>query len=160
VGEPITETISGRARVELTGGVIRDFPLLAVVNQALRLAERQGRDTHFERLSATLSVGPGGATTDDLVLEAAHVRVEAAGRIGADRSLDLRGAAVISPERSSAAIASIRELSGLRNAAKEIEIPLIISGTLDAPSFGVDVAAGIRKGLTDELRRRLRRIIK
>jgi len=37
---------------------------------------------------------------------------------------------------------------------------LTISGTLDAPAFNLDVGSVIRKGLADELRRRLRRIIR
>lgn len=160
VGEPLAATVRGRVRMELTDGVIRDFPLLAHISRALRLAEQSGNDTRFERLSATLAIASGAATTDDLVLRAAHVRVEAAGRIGVDRSLALRGVAVVSPERSSAAIASIRELKGLRNAQGEIQIPLTISGSLDAPAFGLDVEAAIRKGIADELRRRIRRIIK
>jgi hypothetical protein len=51
-------------------------------------------------------------------------------------------------------------LSGLRNSRGELEIPLTISGTLDAPSFGLDVKAAIGKGIKDELMRRLRGIIK
>jgi hypothetical protein len=58
------------------------------------------------------------------------------------------------------AIRSVRELSGLRNSSGELEIPLTISGTLDAPSFGLDLKAAIGKGIKDELMRRLRGIIK
>jgi uncharacterized protein involved in outer membrane biogenesis len=160
VGEPPGRSARGRARIQVTDGVIREFPLLAAVNRTLRLAEQQGRDTHFERLSATLSIASGIATTGDLVLEASHLRVEAAGRIGADRSLDLEGIAAVSPDRSSAAIASIHELKGLRNARGEVEIPLTITGTLDGPVFALDVQSALRKGITDELKRRLRRIIR
>jgi uncharacterized protein involved in outer membrane biogenesis len=160
VGESLAATVNGRMRMELANGVIRDFPLLAHINRALRLAEQSGNDTQFERLSATLAIASGAAITDDLVLQAAHVRVEAAGRIGSDRSLALRGVAAVSRERSLSAIASIHELKGLRNTQGEVEIPLTISGSLDAPTFGLDVQAAIRKGITDELRRRIRRIIK
>ena len=160
VGEALTQSVRGRARAEVTGGVIRDFPLLAFVNRTLRLAEPEGSDTRFERLTATLQVAAGGATTDDLLLVASHLRVEAAGRINADRSLGLKGIAAISPERSAAAISSIRELKGLRNARGEVEVPLTITGTLDAPSFALDVESALKKGIMDELRRRLRRIIK
>ena len=160
VGEPLAQTVRGRARIAVAGGVIREFPLIAYINRALRLAEHEGNDTRFERLSATLSIASGAAVTDDLVLLATHVRVTAAGRIGADRSLALHGTAAISPARSAAAIASIHELSGLRNARGELEIPLTISGTLDAPAFNLDVGSVIRKGLADELRRQLRRIIR
>jgi uncharacterized protein involved in outer membrane biogenesis len=160
VGASLIESVRGRARVEVADGVIREFPLLAYVNTALRLAEGEGRDTRFERLTATLTIASGSATTDDLVLRASHLRVEAAGRIGADRSLSLRGTAAISPERSAEAIRSIRELSGLRNRQGEVEVPLTISGTLDDPRFTLDVEAVLRKGIADELRRRLLRIIR
>jgi uncharacterized protein involved in outer membrane biogenesis len=160
VGEPLADTVRGRARVDVTGGVIRGFPLLTYVNRALRLAEASGDDTRFERLSATLVIASGVATTEDLVLTASHLRVTARGRIGVDRSLALTGVAALSPDRSAAAIASIRELTGLRNARGELEVPLTISGTLDAPSFALDLQSALKKGLADELRRRLLRIIR
>lgn len=160
LGTSLIQSVRGRARVEVADGVIREFPLLAYVNTALRLAEREGRDTRFTRLTATLAIASGTATTDDLVLEASHLRVEAAGRIGADRSLSLRGTAAVSPDRSAEAIRSIRELSGLRNRRGEVEIPLTISGTLDDPDFTLDLAAVMKKGIADELRRRLLRIIR
>ena len=160
VGEPLTRTARGHAQILVDDGVIREFPLLGAINRALRLAQQDGRDTRFQRLSATLAIASGAATTDDLVLQASDVRVAAAGRIAADRSLDLEGIAVVSPERSSQAIGSIHELKGLRNARGELEIPLTITGTLDAPVFGLDIASVIKKGLADELRRRLRRIIR
>ena len=132
VGEPLPRSLEGRMRVNVVNGVIREFPLLAAINRALRLAEGGARDTRFERLSATLAfagrvaeaAGPGHATTDDLVLQARDVRVQAAGRIGFDRSLDLAGLAVLSPERSAEAIRSVRELSGLRNGRGELELPI------------------------------------
>jgi hypothetical protein len=160
IDQALAESVSGRADLTITDGVIRQFPLLATINQVLRLAEREGSDTRFERLSATLALGGGGAATDDLLMQAGHVRVRAAGRIGFDRSLALRGVAVLSQERSAQAIASIHELSGLRNADGEVELPLIIGGTTDQPSFGIDLKAALSKGIKDELRRQWRRIIK
>lgn len=160
VGEPLAQTVTGRATVDVTDGVIRNFPLLAALGRALRLADQQGSDTRFSRLSATLAIGSGAATTDDLVLQSSDLRLEAAGRIGADRSLALRARAVLSPERSASAIASIHELSGLRNEQGQVALPLTISGTLDSPDFDIDIESIIKKGIADELRRRLRRIIK
>jgi uncharacterized protein involved in outer membrane biogenesis len=160
IGLPLAQTVTGRMRVDLTDGIIHDFALLAAIGRALKLGEQQGSDTRFSRLSATLSIASGIATTDDLVLESTDLRVQAAGRIHADRSLALRGTVAVSSGRSAAAIASIHELKGLRNARGEVEVPLRISGTLDAPSFEVDVEAMIKKGIADELRRHLRRIIR
>ena len=158
--------LEGRMEVNIVNGVIREFPLLGAINRALRLAEGGARDTRFERLSATLAFAGrnverseaygGHATTDDLVLQARDVRVEAAGRIGFNRSLDLAGLAVLSPERSAEAVRSVRELSGLRNDRGEVELPIRIGGTMDDPSFSIDLQAAVARSIKNELRRRFR----
>lgn len=169
VGEPMPEGLEGRMHVDVVNGIIREFPLLAAVNRALQLAEGDARDTRFERLFGTLvfagrsgsSAGASGhVRTDDLVMQAREVRVEARGRIGFDRSLDLSGEAILSPERSASAIRSVRELTGLRNDRGEIELPLKISGSIDSPSFAIDLKAVIGRSLEEELRRRIRRFIR
>jgi AsmA protein len=160
VGEALDRSVRGRLDMNISNGVVRQFPLLATINRTLKLTGGEGSDTQFERLSATLNIAAGQATTDDLLLEAGHVRVQAAGRVGADRSLDLRGSAIVSAERVADAVASVRELARLRNSRGEVEVPLTITGSLDAPSFGLDVGAAVKQGLEDELRRRLRRFIR
>jgi hypothetical protein len=160
VGESLLTSAAGRLSLVITEGVIRDFPLLAAIDRALKLTAQQEGDTAFERLTGTFEVAGGAARTDDLVIHARDVRLQARGRIGADRSLDLRGVAVLSPERSARAISSINELKGMRNAQGEIEVPLTISGSLDEPAFNVDLGSVLMKGALDELKRRLRRIIR
>ena len=166
IRDPLPRGLEGRMQVNVADGVIREFPLLAAINRALRLAEGSPRDTRFERLSATLAFagprprtpaeafGPGHATTDDLLLQARDVRVEAAGRIGFDGSLDLAGLAVLSPERSAEAVRSVRELSGLRNDRGNLELPIRISGTMDNPAFSIDLKAAVGRSIKEELRRR------
>ena len=152
-------TLRGRAHLTVADGVVQDFPLLAAINRTLGLAEGSDRDTRFERLSATFALGNGGATTDDLLLEAAEVRLAAAGRIGFDRTLNLHGVATLSAGRTAAAVTSIHELSRLRKGGR-LELPLMVSGSLDDPAFGIDLKAAIGGGIRDELLRRLRGIIR
>ena len=143
----------------MNNGVVRNFPLLATIDRALRLTQQESGDTRFDELAATLSVAAGQATTNDLVLQSGDVRVEAEGRIGADRSVALRGRAIVSANRVSRAVASVHEIARLRNTRGEIALPLTISGSLDAPSIDVDMKTAIGQGLADEIRRRLRRLI-
>jgi uncharacterized protein involved in outer membrane biogenesis len=152
--------IDGRVRLDVTDGTLHDFPLLATINRALRLAEAAGNDTRFERLSATLAIAQAAAATDDLVIDARDLRVRAAGRIAFDGALNLRGLAMISADRVSAAVASVHELARAKNSRGEIELPLIIAGTLGAPRFEVDVETALRRGVRDELMRRLRGLIR
>jgi hypothetical protein len=158
VGDALPQGLAGRMQVTIANGVIREFPLLAAINRTLRLAEGEGRDTKFERLSATLAFAARGsaATTNDLSLQAREVQVKAAGRIGFDRSLDLSGVAILSPDRSAPVVRSIRELAALRNDRGELELPLRISGTLDDPSFAIDLKAAVGRTLKHELQRRIR----
>ena len=151
--------LDGRVRLDVVDGTLHDFPLLATINRALRLAEAAGNDTRFERLSATLAIAQAAAT-DDLVIDARDLRVQAAGRIGFDGALNLRGLAMISADRVSAAVASVHELARAKNSRGEIELPLIIAGTLGAPRFEVDVETALRRGVRDELMRRLRGLIR
>ncbi len=150
----------GAARLVVSDGVLHDFPLLAAVNRALRLSEGDGQDTRFEELSASLVIARGTATTDDLVIQAGHLRVVLSGRIGFDRSVDLRGRAIVAAERVAAGVDSVHELARLRKASGEIVVPLTITGSLDAPKFDIDVGSIIREGVVDELKRRLRRLFK
>jgi AsmA protein len=152
--------LDGRAQAALAEGVIHDFPLVATVNRTLGLAESEGRDTRFERLAATMAIARGVATTEDLRIDAGHLRFEAAGRIGFDGSLELRGRAIVARERVAEAVASVHELARLKNSHGEIALPLTIAGTIDAPRFGVDIAAAVKEGVRDELMRRLRGFIR
>ena len=152
--------MDGSARMVVSNGVLHDFPLLATVNRALRLSEGDGQDTRFEELSASLAIARGTATTDDLVIQAGHLRTVLSGQIGFDRSLNLRGRAIVSAERVAAAVDSVHELARLRNASGEVVLPLTITGSLDAPEFDIDVGTVIRESVVDELKRRVRRLIK
>lgn len=152
--------MDGGARMVVSNGVLHDFPLLATINRALRLSEGDGQDTRFEELSASLAITRGTATTDDLVIQAGHLRTALSGEIRFDRSLNLRGRAIISAERVAAGVAGVHELARLRNASGEVVVPVTITGSLDAPKFDIDVGSVIREGLVDELRRRVRQLIK
>ena len=151
--------MDGGARMVLSNGVLHDFPLLATVNRALRLSEGDGQDTRFEQLTASLAIARGTATTNDLVIQAGHLRAVLSGQIGFDRSLNLRGRAIVSAERVAAGVDSVHELARLRKGG-EIVVPLTITGSLDAPKFDIDVGTVIREGVVDELRRRVRELFK
>ena len=157
VGASMPRSLGGHVQIDVVNGVVREFPLLTAINRALRLAQSSGRDTHFERLSGTFAfTGADSASTNDLVMFARDMRVQAAGRIGFDRWLDLEGLAVFSPARTAEAIRSVRELSGLRNKQGEMELPIRIGGTLDHPSFNIDLQAALTRSISEELKRRLR----
>lgn len=155
--EPMLERSTGTMVLAMSNGAIHNFPLLAAVNSALRVAEGDTRDLRFESLTATLAIAKGRATTSNLLVQAGELTATAAGTLGFDRSLDFRGRVVFSARKAAELARSVKEAGRLRNARGEIEVPVIVSGTVTEPRFEVDVAELLRRGAQDELERRLKK---
>jgi hypothetical protein len=156
--------MSGTVEMALTNGVIRNFPLLAAINRALRLTGGEGKDTRFERLSATVELARGVMRTDNALLSAGEVTATAAGAISVDKRIDMAGTAVFSREASARMIASVREIAGARNDRGEVEVPFRVTGPIDAPAFAIDaekiLGRAIRKEIERNIRRRLDRFLR
>lgn len=158
--EPMLDRATGRMEVVLTKGAIHNFPLLAAVNSALKVAEGDTRDLRFETLTATMAVANGKAVTDDLVVRSGGMTVTASGTLGFDRSLDFRGLVTLSREKVAELAGRQKEVARLKNSDGEIEVPVVVSGTVTDPRYAVDVAGLLKRGLQDELERRLKRGLK
>ena len=131
---PIERHMSGSVDLVVSDGVIRNFALLAAINQALHLTGGDTSDTRFERLSATLDLARGAIRTDNASLHAGDVTAGAAGAISVERAINMTGTAVFSREASARMIARVKELSGARNERGEVEVPFRITGPgVDAP---------------------------
>jgi hypothetical protein len=155
--EPMLDHARGTLVVAVENGTLHDFPLISAVNSALRVAAGDERDLQFESLSATLVIDGGRATTDDLLIRSGDLTVAAAGTLSFDRTLDFRGNVTLSKEKAEELARSVKEAGRLRNSRGEIEVPVVVSGTLGSPRFSVDVAGILRRGVEDELKRRLRK---
>lgn len=152
---PIARTVEGTLVVAIANGTIRDFPLLSAVLSALKLGSGGDRDLRFQTLAATFNVANERGTTSDLIARTGEMTMTAAGTIGFNQTLAMRGTVAFSPARSDAFVHSIRELSALKNSAGEIEVPFAVAGSLAAPQFSIDVAGLARRGLQNEIKRRL-----
>lgn len=151
---PVARSVAGTVAVAIANGAIRDFPLLSAVYSALRLGGGD-KDLRFQTLSASFSIAGERATTNDLIAKTGEMTMTAAGTIGFDQALALKGTVAFSPGRSDAFVHSIRELSALRNSSGEIEVPFAVAGSVSAPRFSIDVAGLARRGLENEFKRRL-----
>jgi len=160
---PIAPHVNGTVDVAVANGVIRHFALIAAINRALRITGGEGDDLRFERLSATIHVASGAMRTDDALLTAGDLSVNAAGTIRFDRSIGMTGTARFSREASARMIASVNQISGARNEQGQVEVPFTISGSLDRPAFAIDAAQilgrAVRKEVERDIRKRLDRFL-
>lgn len=154
---PIERHMSGSVDLVVSDGVIRNFALLAAINQALHLTGGDTSDTRFERLSATLDLARGAIRTDNASLHAGDVTAGAAGAISVERAITMTGTAVFSREASARMIARVKELSGARNERGEVEVPFRITGSIEAPVFGIDTGQILGRALQKEIQRNIRK---
>jgi uncharacterized protein involved in outer membrane biogenesis len=155
----IQRSLAGTAKFQLANGMIKNFPLLAAVNQALGMTGGTSKDTKFESLSASATIGGGKARTNDLLLKAGELTMTGAGQMGFDQSLDLKLRTIVSAAKSQQLLTRLGPLGGLRNAQGELAIPVTVTGTTTAPKYGVDIGSvakteakqqlekGVEKGL-------------
>jgi AsmA protein len=155
----LKRTLTGTLEFELTNGVIRDFPLLAAINQALGVTEGTDRDTKFQSLSGTATLGGGRARTNDLVLRAGELSLTGKGTLGFDQRLDLRMTASISPAMSSQLIQRVGLLKRLSNDRGQVTFPVIVTGTTTAPKISVDLGSMAKKELEEKVEKGLLEVL-
>jgi uncharacterized protein involved in outer membrane biogenesis len=151
----LKRSLTGTLRFELKDGVIRNFPLLAAINQALGITEGSGRDTKFQSLSGTATIGGGRARTNDLALRAGELTLTGKGTLGFDQRLDLRMTASASPEMSNQLVQRVGLLKGLSNGRGQVTFPVIVTGTMTAPRFSVDLGSMAKKQLEGKVEKGL-----
>jgi uncharacterized protein involved in outer membrane biogenesis len=156
-GEPLDRSLAGTIHLTLTKGVIRDFPLLSTLNQALRVASTADGDTAFDSLSGTLTAAGGRLRTDDLRLVSGDTTVRMTGTLTFAQHLELQGVAAISEQRSRELSAQWSDLSAQKNDRGEIELPFSVSGTTSQPHVAVRMDRMIERAAEKEIKRQLRR---
>ena len=147
----LKRSLTGTLKFELTDGVIRNFPLLAAINQALGITGGTGRDTKFQSLSGTATIGGGKARTNDLALRAGELTLTGRGTLGFDQRLDLRMMASASPEMSKQLVQRVGLLGRLSNDRGQVTFPVIVTGTTTAPKISVDLGSIAKKQLEGEV---------
>ncbi|MGE5358583.1 MAG: AsmA-like C-terminal region-containing protein [Bacteroidales bacterium] len=155
VAAPMTRSMFGNARVNVSDGAVHDFPVLAALYSALRLGGRADRDLRFQSLTGSFAVAGERATTSDLTIRTGELTLAMAGTIGFDQAIAMNGTARFSSSKSAEMTRSVKELSSLTNSAGEIEVPVRVSGALGAPQFSIDAWSLIRQGVERDLKKRI-----
>ncbi len=145
-----SRTASGSGSVQLTGGRIKGLDLLSaaagvaglqtLVSGAGAARGETGKgETPFSDFSASFTVGAGKIRTESLRILSGKLGLDGKAAVGFDRTLDFRGVLRLSKEMS----ARVRGTAGkfLVGPQGEVEIPLIMSGTLIDPAVSLDAAA-------------------
>jgi AsmA-like C-terminal region len=146
----------GVGEVMLSDGTI---PHLDVVRTVVLYFGRPAEDAppasgeRFDSIGATFALSDRVVRSDDLTLRSPDFDVFARGTLALPtRMIDARAELVLS-ERLSAQAG--RDLYRFTRSGNRIVLPAIITGTLDQPRVRIDTAAAVRRGLQNEIERRL-----
>jgi uncharacterized protein involved in outer membrane biogenesis len=151
----IQKSLAGTVKFQLVNGVIKNFPLLARINEAIGITGGNDKDTKFESFSGTAAIGGGRAKTDDLLLKAGELSVKGAGVMGFDQSLDFKLQAIISAAKA----AKLGPVALVRNSQGEIAIPVNVSGTATAPKYGIPVGSVAKKAVQEQVQKGLEKLL-
>lgn len=138
----IASTLNGTFRLRLTDGKLTGFNLINQLAQfatALGVVRQAEPVTGVAKMSATLKIKDGVASTNDLRMDFAGGSLAAQGIIGlADQSIRLKVIPVLSRQTSEqfgAGKAAGILSTALVNQNGELVIPVVVSGTVAAPRF-------------------------
>jgi uncharacterized protein involved in outer membrane biogenesis len=150
----VQQSLTGTVRFAIADGVIRHFPVLAAINEAAGITAGSDSDVSFQRLGGIAKVGGGQAHVDSLALRAGELAIAGAGVIGFDKRLNLHLVVQLSPEKT-AELARTVGLGKLTAPGGRLAIPVTVTGTTTAPSFGVDLGAVAKQQVPEELKKLL-----
>ncbi len=158
-------TARGTARVDVRDGIVRNLGLVRniVLATSMRadtsMADAQGpADEPFSRLSATLAIANGTASTQDLRLESENVLVTAAGALRLDGdAINLAGNVQLSEALTKQAG---RDLVRYTQDQGRVTLPLTITGPAVAPIIRVDVAGMAKRAIRNRAAEEADRAIK
>jgi len=137
----LLNTARGTGSLELSNGALSSFSALAKAASLLEMVGGKGigrEETPFEYLRGTYSIADGKARTNDLMLHAEDLDLEAQGWIGLDATLDLAVKARFSEEATRGMVASTSRLSSFTDSAGRLVLHLRVDGPLAEPRFGLD----------------------
>ncbi len=139
----LIKTLEGVGHVIVKDGKLEGVNLLQEVAALLKIAgiaTDNVKVTAFSAIEGDIAIQQGVITLQRLVAESHDFQATAAGTIGLDRTLNLKANLNLS-EALSQKIAAASPAAKLVMAGRRITVPLIITGTTQAPVYGLDTKA-------------------
>lgn len=152
----VMKTVTGKARVDITNGVVKNLGLVnavvvatsmrpGAIGTAATAAKTGSGDEPFTKLGATLDIASGGVTTNDLTFESKDLVLSAQGAVGLVAStVDMKGRVQLSDELTKQAGSDLVKYTQDQG---RVTLPATVSGSIDAPSVRIDVGDMAKRAL-------------
>lgn len=151
----------GQGTAAITDGTVKGLQLVRPIVLAFGkpdAAQPVDGGERFSRMSANYSLAGGVVTLSNLSFLSRDVELDGSGTLAVEgRALDIRASARLSKELTAQAG---RDLVRYTAEDGRVTVPVTITGPLDAPSVGVNLAGLAQRAVTNELKRRAEEAIR
>jgi AsmA protein len=136
----LTKALEGTGAVTLTNGSLQGLKLMQEVAALLKvvgLPPEEIKATVFSSINGNFAVRQGLVTVQRLLIDSHDFQATGNGTIGLDQSVHLRVNMNLSPSLSRR-IATASPIAQVALSEGRLSVPLLIGGTLQSPSYGLD----------------------
>lgn len=139
----LTRALEGNGHVEVKDGKIEGVNLLQEAVSILKvagIAVGEAKATAFSTIQTDLTIRQGIVTLQNMLMDSHDFQATGGGTIGFDHALNMTVNLRLS-EALSQQIAGSSPVAKLAVKEGRLTLPLLIGGTLEAPSYGLDMKA-------------------
>ena len=155
--QDLTKTLEGTSHVAVKDGKIEGVNLLQEAILALKVAGISLNDakvTAFSTIETDLAIKEGIINVQRLLIDSHDFQATGAGTVGFDQTLNLKVTLNLS-QALSQTIAGSSPSARLALTEGRLNVPLLITGTMQAPSYGLD-----SKALTGKIQEQVKEKVK
>ena len=155
--QDLTKTLEGTSHVAVKDGKIEGVNLLQEAISALKVAGISLNDakvTAFSTIETDLAIKEGIINVQRLLMDSHDFQATGAGTVGFDQTLNLKVTLNLS-QALSQTIAGSSPSARLALTEGRLNVPLLITGTMQAPSYGLD-----SKALTGKIQEQVKEKVK
>lgn len=139
----LTHALEGPGRIRIKDGKIEGINLLKeafALLKAVGVKQDTANATVFSTIESDLSIKRGIITVERLLMDSHDFQATAAGTVGFDQTLNLKANLNLS-EALSKRIAGVSPVARFAAKGGRMTVPLLITGTAQAPSYALDTKA-------------------
>jgi AsmA protein len=161
----LAKTLEGPGRFQIKEGKIEGVNLLneaTTLLKAIGVAPDAGNATVFSTIEGNLVIKQGIITIERLLMDSHDFQATANGTLGFDKTLNLKVTLNLS-EALSNSIAGKSPTANFAMAGGRLSVPMVITGTTQAPSYSLDtkaVAAKAQEQVKEQVKEKLGELLK
>jgi len=156
----LTKSLEGTSHVAVKDGKIEGVNLLQEAISLLKVADislDNPKTTVFSTIETDLAVKEGVVNVQRLLLDSHDFQATGNGTVGFDQTLNLKMMLTLS-QALSQKISGLSPVARLALAEGRITVPLLITGTLQSPSYGLDSNALTGK-VQEQMKEKVKEVI-